>query len=80
VVGEDDQGVDMEGVGLTGLSDGGAEGCDLVDKEGGAAVEEVYGEEVGAAGDAVAAVVRSGWKGMGVRCEDAMGLLGARVG
>lgn len=35
-VGEGEPGVDMEEVGLTGLPDCGAEGCDVVVEEGGA--------------------------------------------
>jgi len=46
VVGEDDPGVDMKGVGLTGLFDGIAERGDVVDEEGGASVAEVMVKKV----------------------------------
>lgn len=65
VIGEDDPGVDVEGVKHAGAADGGAEGFDGAGEEVGSAVEKVDGEDVRASRDSVAAVVGHVGEGRG---------------
>ena len=63
MVGQDHTGVDVQRARAADGSCGFAEEGDFVGQEAAAAVEQVDGEEIGGAGDAVAAVVGHG--GMG---------------
>lgn len=67
VIGEDDPRVDVKRGAEANRADGGTEGLDLADQKVGAAVGQVYREEIGSSGDAVAAVAGHWGFGFGVR-------------
>lgn len=61
MVGQDHPGVDVEGATVQRRANGGAKSINVNDKQVGAAVEQIDGEEIGSARDTVATIIGHVW-------------------